>query len=43
MPNDVFLAAYNAVLQWRFRPVMVNGKPQYFDAMLIPVPSCSRE
>jgi hypothetical protein len=31
-PTQLFLAAYNAVRQWRFRPYMKNGTPDLFGA-----------
>jgi hypothetical protein len=34
MPNALFFAVYNAVVKWRFRPYLKDGKPQYFHGQL---------
>ncbi len=34
MPNALFLAAYNAIVKWKFRPYLKDGKPQYFHGKL---------
>src|SRR5215471_345028 len=34
-PTDLFLAAYAAVTQWRFRPYLLNGRAQYVHATLV--------
>lgn len=34
MPNELFLAAYNAVVKWKFQPYVKDGKPQYFHGKL---------
>jgi hypothetical protein len=34
MPNELFLAAYNAVVKWKFKPYIKDGKPQYFHGKL---------
>jgi outer membrane biosynthesis protein TonB len=34
-PTPLFLAAYNAVRQWRFRPYVKDGKPDLFGADIV--------
>jgi len=35
LPSNLFLAADQALSQWRFRPYVVNGKAQYFHAIVV--------
>ena len=35
MPNALFLAAYNAIVKWKFQPYLKDGKPQYFHGKLM--------
>jgi hypothetical protein len=34
MPNALFFAVYNAVVKWKFKPYLKDGKPQYFHGQL---------
>jgi len=34
MPNALFFAAYNAIVKWKFKPYLKDGKPQYFHGKL---------
>jgi hypothetical protein len=33
--GQAFMTIYGAVSQWKFRPLMEEGKPQYFHAWLV--------
>ena len=33
-PDALFLSAYNAIVKWKFRPYLKEGRPQYFHGKL---------
>ena len=35
LATPLFMAAYNALMKWKFRPYLQDGKPRYFHAILV--------